>query len=234
MSTKPEILVVDDEPQIHRFLRPSLTAAGYVVSFAMSAAGAVTAARANEPALILVDLGLPDRDGKDLVTDLRTFTQTPVIVLSARNREAEKIATLDAGADDYVEKPFAIGELLARIRSALRRRTPRTDGPMQRILAGGLDIDVAAHRVLREGTTIQLTPKEFDLLVALARYPGRVVTHRQLLATVWGPAHVSDLAYLRVFIGQLRQKVEAEPSSPTLILTEPGVGYRFADDKDGS
>lgn len=233
MSAKPKILIVDDEPQIHRFLRPSLSAAGYAVSTAMTAADAVTAARSLGPALIIVDLGLPDRDGKALIEELRCFTDAPVIVLSARDQEGEKIAALDAGADDYIEKPFGIGELLARLRSALRRRAPGDLGSTETISAGGLEIDTAAHRVSRHGMVISLTPKEFGLLATLARHPGRVITHRQLLATVWGPAHVADVAYLRVFIGQLRQKIETDPASPKLILTEPGIGYRFADLQDG-
>lgn len=233
MSAKPKILVVDDEPQIHRFLRPSLSAAGYAVSSAMTAAEAVTVARALGPALLIVDLGLPDRDGKDLVEELRSFTDAPVIVLSARDRESEKIAALDAGADDYIEKPFGIGELLARLRSALRRRSPSDLASAVTISVGTLEINAAAHRVTRQGAAVSLTPKEFDLLATLARHPGRVITHRQLLAMVWGPAHVTDVAYLRVFIGQLRQKIEIDPASPKLILTAPGVGYRFADLQDG-
>ena len=228
MTSGPVILVVDDEPQIHRFLRPSLTAAGYSVSSAMSASDAARLARAREPALFIIDLGLPDKDGKDLIGELRAFTDAPVIVLSARDREVEKVAALDAGADDYIEKPFGIGELLARIRSGLRRRSPRGK-IVEQIAIGGLQIDIAAHRVSRDERPIHLTPKEFDLLETLARHPGRVITHRHLLATVWGPAHVADIAYLRVFIGQLRQKIEIDPASPSLILTEAGVGYRFAD-----
>ncbi len=231
MTSRPEILVVDDEPQIHRFLRPSLTAAGFAVTSAMTARDAIRATGAREPALLIVDLGLPDADGKDLIGQLRALTDAPVIVLSARDREAEKIAALDAGADDYVEKPFGIGELLARIRSALRRRVPPAEAEAI-IAAGGLQIDTAAHHVRRDGVDVHLTPKEFDLLVALARHPGRVITHRQLLASVWGPAHIADVAYLRVFIGQLRQKIEKDPAVPGIILTEPGVGYRFAENDE--
>ena len=222
------ILVVDDEPQIQRFLKPSLTAAGYEVAQALSGAAAIRSAGVAAPQIVIVDLGLPDMDGKDVIRELRKWLEVPIIVLSARDREAEKIAALDAGADDYINKPFSIGELLARIRAALRRRSRSEELP-QSMSVGGLTIDVAAHRVRRDGDIVHLTPKEFDLLVLLARHFGRVITHRQMLTAVWGPAHASDTQYLRVFIGQLRQKIEIDPADPKLILTEPGVGYRMAE-----
>jgi len=228
MALTPSILVVDDEPQIQRFLKPSLTAAGYYVAQALTAAYALKAIAEREYDLILVDLGLPDIDGKDLIRSIRQKNATAIIVLSAREEENEKIDALDAGADDFVNKPFSIGELLARIRAAMRRGHIE---PMiqTRFQIGDVSIDTIRHDVTKAGKPIHLTPKEFDLLVVLARHVGRVVTHRQILKMVWGPAHVEDTQYLRVFIGQLRQKIETTPQAPTLIQTEPGVGYRIAD-----
>ncbi len=228
MALTPSILVVDDEPQIQRFLKPSLTAAGYYVAQALTATYALKAIAEREYDLILVDLGLPDLDGKDLIRSIRQKNATAIIVLSAREEENEKIDALDAGADDFVNKPFSIGELLARIRAAMRRGHIE---PMiqSRFQIGDVSIDTIRHDVTKAGKPIHLTPKEFDLLVVLARHVGRVVTHRQILKMVWGPAHVEDTQYLRVFIGQLRQKIETTPQAPTLIQTEPGVGYRIAD-----
>jgi two-component system, OmpR family, KDP operon response regulator KdpE len=220
------ILVVDDEPQILRFLKPSLTAAGYDVISAVNGKEALAAAATRSPDAILLDLGLPDMDGKDVIRELRAWATTPILVLSARDRESEKIAALDLGADDYINKPFGIGELTARLRAALRHAAQRAAEQTQ-ILAGPLDIDILAHRVTRDGEPVKLTPKEFDLLTLLVRNAGRVLTHRQILTAVWGPAHTEDLQYLRVFIGQLRQKLEATPDTPQLILTEPGIGYRL-------
>lgn len=229
MSTQKRILVVDDEPQIQRFLRPSLVASDFSVTAAATAAEAARAASRERFDLVILDLGLPDRDGKELIPVLRAAMSGAIIVLSARDREAEKIAALDLGADDYVDKPFAIGELLARIRSHLRRGQRGENSPLPPVFTvGPLNIDVGRHSVTRDGTPVRLTPKEFDLLVSIARHAGRVLTHRQLLADVWGPAHVGDTQYLRVFIGQLRQKLETDPAEPRLILTEPGVGYRFS------
>jgi two-component system KDP operon response regulator KdpE len=222
------ILVVDDEPQIHRFLKPALSAAGYDALQAFTAAEAERLAATSAPDVIILDLGLPDKDGKEVIRSLRTWSKLPIIVLSARGVEAEKIEALDLGADDYVEKPFGIGELLARIRTALRHREPAALS-MSRFDIADLSIDLARRIVSRDGERVHLTPKEYDLLAYMARHAGLVMTHRQLLVAVWGPAHTEDLHYLRVFIGQLRNKIERDPSSPDLIRTEPGVGYRFAE-----
>ncbi len=228
MSRRPQILVVDDEPQIQRFLKPSLSAAGYDVVRAMDGAEALAAVRAHAPDVVVLDLGLPDMDGKEVISLVRRHSETPIIVLSARGEEREKIAALDLGADDYVAKPFGIGELLARIRVALRSASKSDTGSATVLVHGPLTVDLDAHRVVLGGQPVKLTPKEFDLLAALLRAGGRVLTHRALLARVWGAGHTEDTQYLRVFIGQLRQKLEADPTEPTLIVTEPGVGYRLA------
>lgn len=224
---RPRILVIDDEPQIHRFLGPALEAAGYAPLRAITAAEGLRLAAERGPALVLLDLGLPDMDGQVALPRLRAFCAAPVIVLSAREREQDKVAALDSGADDYVEKPFALSELLARLRAALRRAgTAAALSPGTVLRVGPLEVDIAA-RVARVdgGEPLKLTPREWDLLVALARGgAGRVVTQRQLLHAVWGAAHVGDTQYLRVYIGHLRQKLAAAAS---LIQTEPGVGYRF-------
>jgi two-component system, OmpR family, KDP operon response regulator KdpE len=224
--TAQRVLVVDDEPQIQRFLKPSLGAAGFEVIAALNGAEALKAAATQAPDIILLDLGLPDMDGKDVIAELRMWSKVPIVVLSARDREAEKIAALDLGADDYVNKPFGIGELMARLRTALRHAAQRS-GEVPRVVSGDLVIDVAGHAVTRSGRQIKLTPKEFELLTVLARNAERVVTHRQILTAVWGPAHTEDLQYLRVFIGQLRQKMKGGPHEPDLIQTEAGIGYRL-------
>lgn len=223
------ILVVDDEPQIQRFLRPALEAAGYDVVEAMTGSEALKAAVTAAPALVILDLGLPDMDGKEVISRLRGWSQVPIIILSARDQETEKIAALDLGADDYVEKPFSIGELTARMRTALRHRVTAVGGLAQ-IDVDGLKIDTVRRLVERDGAALKLTPKEYDLLLLLARHAGRVVTHKTLLTSVWGPAHGEDLHYLRVFIGQVRGKIERDPAEPKIIRTEPGVGYRFVID----
>ena len=222
------ILVVDDEPQIHRFLTPALEASGYAVAQAHDAAGFLRLAAARAPSAVLLDLGLPDMDGREALARLRAFSSVPVIVLSARNREAEKIAAFDEGADDYVEKPFGLGELLARLRTALRRRVPAGDraGAEGSVLAAGpILLDSAARQVRVSGALVQLSPREYALLDALMRNAGRVLTHRQLLVSVWGPAHAQDVQYLRVYIGHLRQKLGAEAAA--MIGTEPAIGYRL-------
>ena len=221
------VLVVDDEPQILRFLRPSLGAAGYDVITATNGAEALKAAATLVPDVILLDLGLPDMDGKDVIAQLRTWSKVPIVVLSARDREFEKIAALDLGADDYVNKPFGIGELMARLRAALRHAGASTCEAAQ-IVVGTLVIDIPVHRVTLADQPIRLTPKEFQLLALLARHAGKVMTHRQILIAVWGPAHAEDLQYLRVLVGQLRQKLKLSPETPDLIQTEPGIGYRLS------
>lgn len=220
------VLIVDDEAQILRVLRPALTASGYQVISAATAAEAFTAMCDGIPDLVILDLGLPDMDGKEALRKLRVMTDTPVIVLSARDREAEKVMALDLGADDYVEKPFGMDELLARMRTALRRA--RGAGESGQINVEGLAIDVGKRLVRKRDQILKLTPKEFDLLVFLARRAGQPVSHRDILKAVWGPAHETDSQYLRVFVGQLRGKIEDDPARPQLLTTEPGVGYRFA------
>ncbi len=223
---RPRILVVDDEPQIHRFLGPALDAAGYEHVRADTAAEGLREIARKPPDAVVLDLGLPDMDGKEALMKARAFYDGPVIILSARDRETEKIDSLDAGADDYVEKPFGVGELLARLRVALRHRLIR-DGAQPVVTVGDVEIDLVNRRISRSGEAVRLSPKEFDLLAQLAEGGGKVATHRQLLTAVWGPAHVEDVQYLRVFVGQLRQKLEADPARPAIILTEPGVGYRL-------
>lgn len=223
------VLVVDDEPQILRFLRTSLTANGFTVIEATTAAEALRHAAADAPDVIVLDLGLPDMDGKEVIRALREWSETPVIVLSARAREAEKIEALDLGADDYVNKPFGIGELMARLRTALRHRL-RRQGETPVFRNGELSVDLARRLVKRGEETLHLTPKEFELLRVLVQHAGKVVTQRQILQAVWGPAHVEDAAYLRVYVGQLRRKLEPDPDAPSLIETEAGVGYRLRDE----
>jgi two-component system KDP operon response regulator KdpE len=224
--SRVRVLVVDDEPAILRFLKPALEASGYGLITAGSVAEAVKRIAADAPDVVVLDLGLPDGDGKDVIRQVRAWSDVPVIVLSARDREAEKIESLDLGADDYVNKPFGVGELLARLRAAIRHRMQRhNEAPSARI--GDVEIDSVRHRVTRNSEEIKLTPKEFELLSFLARHPGKVLTHRQILAAVWGAAHTSDTQYLRVYIGQLRQKIEPNPEDPAVILTEPGIGYRI-------
>ena len=228
MNTRSRALVVDDEPAILRFLKPALEANGYELTTAGTIVEAIKRIAAEAPDIVLLDLGLPDGDGKDVIRRAREWSDVPIIVLSAREREAEKIEALDLGADDYVNKPFNVGELLARMRTALRHRMQRkAETPLLR--TGDLEIDSVRHRATRAGVEIKLTPKEFELLSFLAKHPGRVLTHKQILAAVWGPAHTEDTQYLRVYVGQLRQKVEERPDDPRLILTEPGIGYRIAD-----
>ncbi len=222
MTTR--ILVVDDEPQIHRFLAPALRAAGYEPLRAERGEEALRQAAALAPDLVLLDLGLPDRDGQQVLAQLRAFSEVPVIVLSARDREVEKIAALDAGADDYVEKPFALGELLARIRTALRHHKPPA-GANEALELGALRLAADSLQVELAGAQITLTRREHGLLLLLIRNRGRVLTHRQLLTALWGPDHGEDVAYLRVYIGQLRRKLGSEISA--LLKTEPGIGYRL-------
>ncbi|MDB5429582.1 MAG: DNA-binding response regulator [Caulobacter sp.] len=223
---KPRILVIDDEPQIHRFLGPALEASGFEHVRAETAAQGLQEIARKAPDAVVLDLGLPDMDGKDALVRARAFYAGPIIILSARDRETEKIDALDLGADDYVEKPFGVGELLARLRAALRHRLQDKGGEPV-VSVGDLTIDLIKRLVTRAGVPIRLSPREYDLLAQLIEGGGKVTTHRQLLTAIWGPAHVDDVQYLRVFVGQLRQKIEADPAAPALILTEPGVGYRW-------
>jgi two-component system, OmpR family, KDP operon response regulator KdpE len=222
--TGARILVVDDEPQIQRFLRPALETAGYVVEQALGGAEALRLAAARRPDAVLLDLGLPDIDGQDVLRRLRQASQVPVVVISARDKAEEKIRALDAGADDYVENPFDLGELLARVRTAMRHGLAR-DGADPMLRSGPLEVDLLRRRVRVDGAVVTLTPREYSLLALLARNAGRVMTHGQLLAAIWGPAHGEDVQYLRVYVGQLRQKLG--PVAGRLVGTEPGVGYRL-------
>lgn len=220
------ILVVDDEPQIHRFLGPALTAAGYTPLRAERGEDALRQIASAVPDLVLLDLGLPDLDGQAVLHKLRAFSDVPVIVLSAREREEDKITALDEGADDYVEKPFALGELMARIRTALRRKG-QTQPAAQILEAEGLRLDPTMLRAELNGQPLALTKREHALLLLLLRNQGRVLTHRQILIAIWGPAHTEDMAYLRVYIGQLRRKLGSALAAK--LKTEPGVGYRLED-----
>ncbi|MDB5379980.1 MAG: two component transcriptional regulator, winged helix family [Rubritepida sp.] len=222
----PTVLVIDDEPQIHRFLGPALDAAGYAPLRADNAREGLRLAASRGPACILLDLGLPDMDGKELLERLRVFSQVPVIVISARDREAEKIAALDAGADDYVEKPFGLAELLARLRAATRRAL-MAEAPSPIVVTGPLKVDLERRLLHVAGGEIAVTPREWELLAVLARNLGKVVTRQRMLTEVWGPAHVEDSQYLRVYVGQLRQKLG---EAARLLRTEPGVGYRLLDE----
>jgi len=223
---RPRILVVDDEPQIHRFLGPALDAAGYEPVRADTGAAGLKEIARKAPDAVVLDLGLPDQDGKETLEKARAFYRGPIIVLSARDKETEKIDALDLGADDYVEKPFGVGELLARLRVALRHGF-RDEGAEPVVEAGDLRIDLVKRLVTKGGAPVRLSPREYDLLAQIVRGAGKVVMHKHLLTAVWGPAHEDDVQYLRVFVGQLRQKIEPDPSQPALILTEPGVGYRW-------
>lgn len=225
-AVRPQVLVIDDEPQIHRFLSPALDVAGYEPKRADSGQEGLRAIALWNPDAVVLDLGLPDMDGKDVLARAREFYKGPIIVLSARDREAEKIAALDLGANDYVEKPFGVGELLARIRAGLRQTAARL-APAGPIRIGDVLIDLEYRRVERGTCAVRLTPKEYEVLAQLAREAGKVVGHRDLLIAVWGAAHKDDTQYLRVVVGQLRQKLESDPAKPTLIETEPGVGYRL-------
>jgi two-component system KDP operon response regulator KdpE len=221
------VLVVDDEPQILRALRTTLRGAGYTVDAADTAEGALTAAAVHPPEAVILDLVLPDGNGTDVCRELRSWTEAPVIVLSAVGEERQKIDALDAGADDYVTKPFSVEELLARLRAVLRRRAPEQVEPVIEI--GDLRIDVPEHTVTADGERVKLSPHEFALLRVLAQNRGKLLTHRTLLREVWGPAYQVEAHYLHVYISHLRRKIEPDPASPRYLLTEPGVGYRLVD-----
>ncbi len=222
--TGTHILVVDDEPQFLRALQTNLRAAGYDVATAMTAEEALATAGLRPPEAVILDLLLPDGRGTDVCRELRRWTQAPIIVVSAVGEEAEKIAALDAGADDYVTKPFAIGELLARLRAALRRVGPATEPVLE---IGELVVDLEKRSVTMAGANIHLTPHEFKLLRLLAQHEGKLLTHKTILREVWGPAYQRESSYIHVFVSQLRRKLEPEPARPRYIITEPGAGYRL-------
>jgi len=230
MSNAPHILVIDDEPQILRALRTILTEKQFQVTIANRGEDGLTLAAANEPDLVILDLGLPDMDGVEVCTRLREWTQCPIIILSVRDSERDKVAALDRGADDYLTKPFGIEELLARVRVALRHSASRKGLQDKVIKAGQLTVDLAWHIVKRGEEEIKLTGTEYKLLAYLAANHGRVLTHQSILTNVWGPADADHTEYLRVYMRQLRKKLEADPERPQYILTEPGIGYRFISD----
>jgi len=224
------VLVIDDEPQIRKFLRISLATQGYQVSEAATGGDGLAQAALGQPDLVILDLGLPDRDGQEVLAELREWSAVPVLVLSVRADEKEKVRALDAGANDYVTKPFGIQEFLARVR-ALLRQAPATATQQEAALeVGDLRVDFAYRKVSLAGHEIALTRKEYAVLAALAQHPGRVVTQRQLLVDIWGPTHAQDSHYLRIVIGHLRQKLADDPVAPRFIVTEAGVGYRLRND----
>jgi two-component system, OmpR family, KDP operon response regulator KdpE len=226
MNDHAHILVVDDEPQITRVLRTSLTAQGYDIRVANDGEMALEIMRDWAPHLIITDLSMPNIDGVELCRRVRAISQVPIVVLSVRDQERQKIEALDAGADDYVTKPFSMNELLARVRANLRR-APKEQEPAEAVEVGDFRIDLATRTVIVAGRELKLTPKEFDLLLYLSQHPHRVIPHRTLLAAIWGANSVEQPEYLRVFVGQLRKKVEADPAEPRYLLTERWVGYRF-------
>jgi two-component system, OmpR family, KDP operon response regulator KdpE len=222
-----QILLVDDEPSIQRAMAPLLRSLGYTVSVAGTGREALAAFERQRPDLVILDLGLPDMDGSEVCRAVRDRAETPILILSARGTEKDKVAALDQGADDYVTKPFGIDELMARVRAALRRGGPLAAEEAASFDAGDFRIDMDARRVHTQGREVRLTPKEFDLFVYMARHPNRVLTHAALLEAVWGQASQEQPEYLRVFMGQLRKKLEPDPSNPRYLVTEPWVGYRF-------
>jgi two-component system KDP operon response regulator KdpE len=226
MASPPTVLVVDDEPPIRRLLRTTLTAAGYRVAEAETAAEGLRSLAVEKPDLLILDLGLPDRSGIELIGEIRKTSLVPIVVLSARHDERAMVEALDLGADDYVGKPFGMAELMARLRAALRHAF-QAQGELPVFVSGELAVDLVRRHVSRGGREVKLSPKEFDLLRHLVMHAGKVLTHRHLLREVWGPAQADEVQYLRVFIRGLRQKLEPDPTRPTHILTELGVGYRL-------
>jgi two-component system KDP operon response regulator KdpE len=222
------VVIIEDDPQMRRFLRASLGGQGFRIHEAETGRQGLILAGNRKPDLVILDLGLPDMDGVEVVKSLRQWTGLPIVVLSARSRESDKIEALDAGADDYLTKPFGIGELLARIRAALRRRSAAADAPGAVFTVGELRFDPEARRIWMGDREVHLTPIEFRLFATLVRHAGRVLTYRQLLKEVWGPGHVEHVHYARIYMGMLRQKLEADPARPRYLLTEAGVGYRLA------
>ncbi len=222
------VLLVEDEPQIRRFVRMALEGQDCDVTETATVAAGLLAAGELRPDLVILDLGLPDRDGLDFIRDLRTWAALPILVLSARSLESDKVAALDAGADDYLSKPFGVQELLARVRALLRRHARDAEAtPLVRLCDGAIEVDLARRSVSRDGVPLHLTPIEFRLLATLIANNDRVLTHRQLLREVWGEGHSESGHYLRIYIGRLRHKLEADPTRPRHLLTETGVGYRF-------
>jgi two-component system KDP operon response regulator KdpE len=219
------VLVIDDEAPILRALRINLTARKFEVTTAADGASGLAAMARDRPDVLILDLGLPDMDGTEVIRGVRGWTSTPIIVLSAWGQESQKVAALDAGADDYVTKPFGMDELLARLRAAVRRASPAPEAPV--VSTADFTVDLADKRVTRDGKDVRLTPTEWQLLEVLVRHAGRLVTQRQLLAEVWGPSYENEAHYLRVYVANLRRKLEPDPSAPRYLLTEPGMGYRF-------
>ena len=230
-NPQTRVLIVEDEADIRRFVRMALENESYEVFEADCIKRALIEAGTRRPEVVILDLGLPDGDGVDFIRDLRGWSTCPVVVLSARSGEADKIAALDAGADDYLVKPFGAGELLARVRAQLRRQTRQAEGDSAIIRFGAVHIDLIRRVVERDGERVHLTPIEYRLLVALVTQPDRVLTYRMLLNAVWGPGHAEDTHYVRVHMANLRKKIEAMPSMPQHLLTEPGVGYRFSEER---
>ncbi len=231
ITNHPVAVIVEDERQIRRFLRTALEGEKFAVYEAETGKQGLTEAATRKPDLVILDLGLPDRDGVDVIRDLRGWSDVPVIVLSARVREEDKIDALDAGADDYLTKPFGVGELMARVRVALRRRAASGDDgqPLGEFRFGNVRVDLVNRQIYRADQQIHLTANEYRLLTVLIRNAGKVLTHRQLLKEVWGPSHVEDSHYLRTYMAHLRQKLESDPSQPKYLITETGVGYRLVD-----
>jgi two-component system KDP operon response regulator KdpE len=227
----PIILLIEDDSQIRRFLRASLVTQGYELIEAGTGKEGLALAASRVPEVVLLDLGLPDMEGLEVIKQLRTWSSVPIIILSARGQERDKVANLDAGADDYLTKPFGVGELLARMRVALRKSMPAEEGKQEvRYFLGDIEVDFERRQVLRGQEEVHLTPIEYKLLAVLLKHRGKVVTHRQLLKEVWGPSYVEQNPYLRIFILNLRRKLEHDPTRPQYLLTEPGVGYRLKDD----
>lgn len=221
-----KIIIIDDEPQIRRLLKMSLQAESYKIYEAANGKEGLMLAASVHPDLVIVDLGLPDMDGKEVVKKLRDWSSVPVIILTAREQEQEKIAALDLGADDYVTKPFGMGELLARLRVCLRRSNSGTE-EKQELICGGIVMQLPQHMVTVDGREVKLTPTEYDLLKVMMKYAGRVLTHKQLLKAVWGSEYDEDLHYIRIYMRQLRRKIEADPARPRYLITETGIGYRL-------
>lgn len=231
---KELILLIEDEPQMRRFLRITLQSQGYRLVEAATAQEGLMQATTRNPDVVLLDLGLPDLDGLEVTKRLREWTLTPIIVISAREQEQDKVRALDAGADDYLTKPFNAGELLARIRVALRHLARQSAGQKEPVFVlHNLRVDLAQRQVFLDDKEVHLTPMEYKLLTVLVRHAGKVITHRQLLKEVWGPAYVKEVQYLRVYMTQLRHKLEADPTRPRFLMNEPGIGYRLKYDADG-